>query len=183
MAQSELIFLPNKLRACRNVELHEVIREYCPAGVFARFDEINPPFLNCCRGKEARGEQRQLLRDTLSRRHPSAKAFASASTRMMSPTILRRCGGIQRERSQGLPWQPNALRSNPFANRGDVVCGFLWAILRKHAFELQAAGNPRRYSPLSALPRRRFQCRAKTPSVVRAFATAWSSAERFHHGR
>jgi hypothetical protein len=31
------IFFPNKLRACRNIELHEVIRERCAAGVFARF--------------------------------------------------------------------------------------------------------------------------------------------------
>jgi hypothetical protein len=32
-----VIFLPNKLRACRKVELHEVIRERSSAGVFARF--------------------------------------------------------------------------------------------------------------------------------------------------
>src|SRR5262249_15970925 len=84
-----VILFPNKLRACRNVELHEVIRDRCSAGVFARFTYSIRHFWIAAGERSERGTASIAWRYALAPPPFGPKGFRLGCSLIMSPRIFR----------------------------------------------------------------------------------------------
>ena len=121
------------------------------------------PLLNCCRGEKRKGSSVNCSAIRSRAATLWAKAFAIALHPDDVTNDFAQRRGIQRE-GRRIYRGYGTRRFNPLANGGDVVCGLLWAILRKRTLNSEhqkISINVRRY------PRCRFPFPVPSENAIR----------------